>query len=301
MSTLVSAVLTDFCSIFNDCGATKQLELWNAAHSRICKTVKLYPDDIVNVPLTASLPTSAFDPNILRVWQANLVQSATQIDPLTDSSVDENDAQKDAWRSSPVGTVSEWMDEGPVIRWNPTPDTSSATLAISGATNASPIVVTSATHGIDGTYDGFPSQAVTISGVVGNTAANGSFYAKVTGYSTTTFALYLDQALTIPVAGNGAYSSGGTLTTSESYPYVQLVCSKRRVLATTDLLPLQLDDYDAWTDLMCLQWARRRHSDREAEFIALSRRSMNELKWKVMGRQARLKPEVHSSVPSILH
>lgn len=78
-------------------------------------------------------------------------------------------------------------------------------IAISDATTASPIVVTSAAHGL---ADGDP---VTIASVGGNTNANGNFYAKVTGYSATTFALYSDAALVTPVAGNSAYTSGGAL------------------------------------------------------------------------------------------
>jgi hypothetical protein len=78
-------------------------------------------------------------------------------------------------------------------------------LTVTGATNATPIVVTTGTHGLS---DG---DVVTISSVVGNTAANGTFYVKVTGFSTTTFALYSDNTLTTGVAGNGAYTSGGTV------------------------------------------------------------------------------------------
>jgi len=75
-------------------------------------------------------------------------------------------------------------------------------LAISDSTNASPIVITCTAHGL---ADGDP---VTIAGITGNTNANGDYYAKVTGYSATTFALYTDKALTTPRAGNGAH--GGT-------------------------------------------------------------------------------------------
>ena len=78
-------------------------------------------------------------------------------------------------------------------------------LAITGATNATPIVVTCDTHGL---ADGDP---VTIASVGGNTAANVSCFAKVTGYSTVTFALYSDKALATPIAGNGNYTSGGTV------------------------------------------------------------------------------------------
>lgn len=66
--------------------------------------------------------------------------------------------------------------------------------SLSGATNANPIVVTTtAAHGVT------TGQPVTISGVGGNTAANGSVTA--TYVSPTTFSL--------GVAGNGAYTSGG--------------------------------------------------------------------------------------------
>lgn len=67
--------------------------------------------------------------------------------------------------------------------------------SISGATNVNPIVVTTtASHGIT------TGQPVVISGVGGNLAANGSFVA--TYLSATTFS--------IPIAGNGAYTSGGS-------------------------------------------------------------------------------------------
>jgi hypothetical protein len=77
---------------------------------------------------------------------------------------------------------------------------------ISGATNATPIVIT--TTSAHGLADG---QIVQVASVGGNTAANGTFYAKVTGFSSTTFGLYTDKALTNGVAGNGAYTSGGTV------------------------------------------------------------------------------------------
>ncbi len=78
--------------------------------------------------------------------------------------------------------------------------------AVEGATNATPIIITATDHGMaDGTQ-------VTISGVVGNTAANGTF---TIGSSTAdTFAL-------VASVGNGAYTSGGRITTGKLYikPY----------------------------------------------------------------------------------
>jgi hypothetical protein len=84
-------------------------------------------------------------------------------------------------------------------------DAIGVSLAVTGATNATPIVITCATHGL---ADGDP---VTIASVGGNTNANGNYYAKVTGYSTVTFGVYTDKALTTPKAGNSNYTSGGTV------------------------------------------------------------------------------------------
>jgi hypothetical protein len=68
-------------------------------------------------------------------------------------------------------------------------------VAVSGATNASPIVVTSAGHSLN------TGDAISISGVAGNTAANGTF--TVTKVDANTFSLNGST-------GNAAYTSGGT-------------------------------------------------------------------------------------------
>jgi hypothetical protein len=71
-------------------------------------------------------------------------------------------------------------------------------LTVTGATNASPIVLTtSVNHGLE------TGRTVTVASVGGNTAANG--YWTVTNLSPTTLSL---QGST----GNGAYTSGGTVT-----------------------------------------------------------------------------------------
>lgn len=88
-----------------------------------------------------------------------------------------------------------------------------ANKSVSGATNATPIVITtSAAHGL------IPGMVVTISGVGGNTAANGTFRVIAVG-STTTFSLG-DTTDGTNVAGNGAYTSGGTVV---CYPVSVLV------------------------------------------------------------------------------
>lgn len=86
---------------------------------------------------------------------------------------------------------------------------------VSGATVATPSVITcAAVHGL---ADG---DAVQITGIVGTTTDNVKGYAKVTGQSTTTFALYSDVNLSTGVTGTGAYSSGGVVTMA--YPVATL-------------------------------------------------------------------------------
>jgi hypothetical protein len=78
------------------------------------------------------------------------------------------------------------------------------TAAVTDASNTTPIVVTSPAHGLTtGTY-------VTVSGVLGNAAANGSF--TVTRLTASTFEL--DGSV-----GGGAYTSGGVWNVAGLYTY----------------------------------------------------------------------------------
>ena len=96
-------------------------------------------------------------------------------------------------------------------QWSPAADavgSGAVTATISGATQANPVVVTSASaHGF---YEG---QPITITGVVGMTQLNGNEY-YVNIATSTSFALYSDSALSTTVNGTGfgAWSSGGTAT-----------------------------------------------------------------------------------------
>jgi hypothetical protein len=72
---------------------------------------------------------------------------------------------------------------------------------ITGATNASPIVVTAASHNL------VSGSTYTVSGVIGNTAANGTWV--IGTVTTNTFAL-------VGSTGNSAYVSGGSVTTQTS-------------------------------------------------------------------------------------
>lgn len=74
--------------------------------------------------------------------------------------------------------------------------------SITGATNASPIVITSASHGLT------TGTRVTITGVDGNTGANGTF--TITRVSADTFSL--DGS-----SGTGSYTSGGTWNVTGLY------------------------------------------------------------------------------------
>jgi hypothetical protein len=72
--------------------------------------------------------------------------------------------------------------------------------AITAATNVNPIQITSTAHGL------VTGSHVVIAGVLGNTAANGTW--TVTVIDADNF--------TIPVAGNGAYTTGGTWTLGDN-------------------------------------------------------------------------------------
>src|SRR5581483_1481932 len=80
-----------------------------------------------------------------------------------------------------IGTVGSWATAG----------------FITNATNAGPIVITSNTHGLT------TGTQVQISGVLGNTAANGTW--TITVVNSNSFSLNGST-------GNGAYTSGGTWT-----------------------------------------------------------------------------------------
>lgn len=71
---------------------------------------------------------------------------------------------------------------------------------ITGATNATPIVVTATAHGYSN------GDVVSITGVGGNTAANGKF--RIANQATNTFEL-TNYDTGANVAGSGAYTSGG--------------------------------------------------------------------------------------------
>lgn len=96
------------------------------------------------------------------------------------------------------------------------------TLTLTDATNASPIVVTCANHYLA------TGQTVTISGVTGNTAANGTY--KVTDLTNNTFSL--DGS-----TGNGAYVSGGSVVV----PLKQEMGAGAFVTGLTNFIPVKVE------------------------------------------------------------
>lgn len=110
---------------------------------------------------------------------------------------------------------------------------------ITAATNATPIVITASQHGLN---DG---DAIVILSVGGNTAANGSFFAKK--ISSTQFSLYSDPTLQTPVAGNGAYTSGGTVCRNHSVTFSSHTVP-RRVISSIVYPPVDVLTINAFEE-----------------------------------------------------
>lgn len=98
--------------------------------------------------------------------------------------------------------------------------------AITGATNATPIVLTVTAHGFAN------GDIVSISGVGGNTAANGRF--KVAAQSTNAFSL-TDVLTGANIAGNGAYTSGGYAINLTTLQFLSHIDAGARVATSANL------------------------------------------------------------------
>jgi hypothetical protein len=92
---------------------------------------------------------------------------------------------------------------------------------VTAASNTSPIVLTISS------YNSFRTgEKLTISGVTGNTNANGTFYVKVV--NTKKLALYADVNFQTPIAGNSFYTGGGVIA-REYYNYVTPYLSEEKI------------------------------------------------------------------------
>jgi len=105
-------------------------------------------------------------------------------------------------------------------------------LAVTGATNATPIVVTTAAHGLD------TGDKVTIASVGGNTAANGDW--EVTVVSSTTFSLKTS-------VGNSNYTAGGTMARAFAFHLASRLAGEEgyilNIMLTTNLLVTTLGSF----------------------------------------------------------
>ena len=95
------------------------------------------------------------------------------------------------------------------------------TSEFTSVTNANPIVITFASP--NNLRSG---ELLTISGVLGNTNANGTYYIKK--LNSKKISLWYDAKLTSEVHGNGAYTSGGT-TSIVTYNYARPYISDRKI------------------------------------------------------------------------
>jgi hypothetical protein len=98
--------------------------------------------------------------------------------------------------------------------------------AITAATNATPIVITSNSHGLSN------GMRVLIHGALGNTAANGVF--RVASVTTNTFALTnVDTGAN--VAGNGTWTSGGYIVKLDVDEFLSDITAGARVSTSSNL------------------------------------------------------------------
>lgn len=193
---------------------------------------------------------------------------------LTESNVDEQDMYRDDWRASAPSTPSEFMQSHNLTGGQLQFDcpTLYGTLVATAATNADPIVVTSsAAHGLS---DG---DRVDIRNGLVNTNVNGDHYAKVTGYGTTTFALYSDEDLTTSIAGNGVYTASSALINCANSPYLQLFTRWHDdALDASSSLPDTALYPNLYVDGMCFEYARRRVEKDIPKYKALFEDVINE-------------------------
>jgi hypothetical protein len=107
-----------------------------------------------------------------------------------------------ALQTAATATSNKTRDAAPIVATRCTPCTYALQApTITAATTATPIVITSnLTHILN---DG---DRITVAGSAGM-SFDGTYYVKVTGYSTTTAALYTDAALTSGVVGTGTYTA----------------------------------------------------------------------------------------------
>lgn len=262
MSIAASAIVAEVRLTYPDLDGTTEAYIHFNEVDKIIKRVFRHQQDDVNLALTANSRVVDLDEGVIWVKKCRYVAAPNPTpnsgaEPgvrLEDTNEDELDTADEDYELLESGTPERFFqthdeDEGQLGLDRP-PENS--TLVVTGATNASPIVITTGTHGLS---DG---DRVDIIDVAGNTAANGQWYAKVTGYSTTTFALYSDSDLSTAVAGNGAYTSGGIVSCEDS-PYLKCKAVTHTAITSSTTMPLTPFLRSLYTEGIKRRWAEIKH------------------------------------------
>jgi hypothetical protein len=134
---------------------------------------------------------------ITKLTFTNTVHATVTVSVWTGSAATDPNQIRDTKSIAPLDVFVCYEAEGRVLEAAEQIFVQASSLAITNATNANPIVITTAAHNLT-TGDG-----VTIIGVGGNTNANGTWV--ITVLSSTTYSLNTG-------VGNGGYTSGGTST-----------------------------------------------------------------------------------------
>jgi len=224
---------------YPDLGQSRAVALMNDLETEILLHIPLRKAVIDAPALVAGQQEYSLGIEVIKIWSAIYYQTTDAVSgvlqsgiPLTCTHPDTLDVTGSPWRFT-VGTPTQFYTNqnstAGFIGFTPIPDKS--TLTVSGATNASPIQITTQTHGLT------TGDTVVISGVTGNTAANGRFAITVT--SPTAFTL--DGS-----TGSGGYVSGGIILATDSPKVMLEITQKTELTAGTDLpsIPLLRSIYE---------------------------------------------------------
>lgn len=274
----VATILADFGSTYKGVPEAVQLRYLDTVDKLITRHFGLRKKELY-VPIAEESGVVDLDSGVMWIESARWVDRPHATPGriagslLSESSVDEQDVYRGDWRANPPGTPAEFMQTHNLVGGQVQFDCPSlyGTLIATAATNADPIVVTSsAAHGLS---DG---DRVDIRNGLVNTNVNGDHYAKVTGYSTTTFALYSDAALTTTVAGNGVYTASSGLISCANSPYLQLFTRWHEPLTANGDVPDTALYPNIYVDGMCFEHAKRRVEKDIPKYRALFEDVMNE-------------------------
>lgn len=267
----VDQVITRFRRHYPGCDATTALDLFQTAYRRMLDKAKFRATDVTFGSIVAGQREYDWAESDLRCYGVTWYANATSFRPLRPTS---EDALQ--WRDP------DWKDEKQL----------GTAVSILSDTAASPTVVTSAAaHGFLAANDGTLANQVFVHGLGGIT--DGYYFAKVTGYSVTTFGLYSDLALTVGVPGTGTVTAAtmqaltprsGTprafytaarvdptagktgklvlgfdpapdTTTSNGYPYAVCHCEEVAAISGSTAIPYSVLDEMYFVYAMCEFWA----------------------------------------------